>query len=610
MITVPKVQSDLLSLPNASNEDLASSLVRQVRQQDDINLNFHIDQVNGDYYDVLAGGDRFGEASFARLEPVDVGAKMFGYADDSVDNESQKLFLPDPYTTMAGSDNFYDAAYPDAGYSMKVLGATGTGMYKLLSNANHGLQYAFLYREVRNILEELSMIRKAGPIGQAGLDSLGMGSGEAGPAVSSVSSYNYENEMSRMASLESVLSVDSATRSNISNILGVAAPSISYPLNVLFSASVVSAFSDDKFKDHIANVVLETNTSFATRAVLSKVFSVLDVTNPVFAVGATLGLKAAVTEALEVAAGLDRSYGFGGQRIGGSLVDGTATYGRDIGLLEGIRDVAVEIATLGIADTYTFNTFQNDVFQATLSGELSFNQDFDAGRSSFDSTYEGLMGGTFGGISAESISSDFSGINTISQVGTSFNDVYSASPGIAGFSLGSEDFFGSIGVETSGDDSGITDAEYDELGFEQEYAGSEFQNSSGGFDSVEDAQGYHEAQAEAAADAKIVCTAMNKAYGFGSFRNKVWLKYSASMTKEHEIGYHTLFKPLVELAYDKNATWLRSVLEHIAVHRTLDIRAEMRGGDRHWIGRIERAVLEPMCFFVGRAKIILRRFKI
>lgn len=102
---------------------------------------------------------------------------------------------------------------------------------------------------------------------------------------------------------------------------------------------------------------------------------------------------------------------------------------------------------------------------------------------------------------------------------------------------------------------------------------------------------------------KIVCTAMNDAYGFGSFRNKIWLKYSAeNLTKAHEVGYHFLFLPLVQLAYEKNVKPLRAILENIARHRSADLRAEMRGTKRDNIGRTYRAILEPVCYFVGKLK--------
>ena len=107
---------------------------------------------------------------------------------------------------------------------------------------------------------------------------------------------------------------------------------------------------------------------------------------------------------------------------------------------------------------------------------------------------------------------------------------------------------------------------------------------------------------------KIVCTAMNNAYGFGSYRNAIWLAYSARhMTKEHEVGYHTIFLPLIDLAYKKNYNSIRVVLENIARHRTADLRAEMKNGKRNNIGRFYRAILEPICYVVGKIKLSLEK---
>ena len=106
---------------------------------------------------------------------------------------------------------------------------------------------------------------------------------------------------------------------------------------------------------------------------------------------------------------------------------------------------------------------------------------------------------------------------------------------------------------------------------------------------------------------KIVCTAMNHAYGFGSFRNSIWLTYSAQhMTKAHEAGYHALFLPLVDYGFKRGDGKLnmavRKTLEWIARHRTKDLRAEMRGTKRDATGRVLRFVLEPLCFIVGKLK--------
>jgi len=113
---------------------------------------------------------------------------------------------------------------------------------------------------------------------------------------------------------------------------------------------------------------------------------------------------------------------------------------------------------------------------------------------------------------------------------------------------------------------------------------------------------------------KIVCTAMNDAYGFGAFRSRVWLAYAAkNLTPAHEIGYHTMFLPLVNYAYYTGDTTpkraVRAVLENIARHRGADLRAEMRGSKRDNIGRIYRSVLEPLCYVVGSVVLAIRSLK-
>jgi len=96
---------------------------------------------------------------------------------------------------------------------------------------------------------------------------------------------------------------------------------------------------------------------------------------------------------------------------------------------------------------------------------------------------------------------------------------------------------------------------------------------------------------------KIVCTMMNDSYGFGSFRNKIWLRHSKDLAPEYQIGYHKIFLPLVRLS--KTNKLLKKTLEHIAVHRTIDIRQEARG-KKHLLGRVYRKILEPICYMVGK----------
>jgi hypothetical protein len=96
---------------------------------------------------------------------------------------------------------------------------------------------------------------------------------------------------------------------------------------------------------------------------------------------------------------------------------------------------------------------------------------------------------------------------------------------------------------------------------------------------------------------KIVCTMMNESYGFGSFRNKIWLRHSKNLAPEYQKGYHKIFLPLVKLS--KKNIVLKKILEHIAVHRTIDIRQESRG-KVHLLGRVYRKILEPICYWVGK----------
>ena len=131
----------------------------------------------------------------------------------------------------------------------------------------------------------------------------------------------------------------------------------------------------------------------------------------------------------------------------------------------------------------------------------------------------------------------------------------------------------------------------------------------------EESGGVSDAQAEANQDAarggqydgggggsgggggKGVCTMMNESYGFGSFRNKIWLKHSKNLAPEYQRGYHKIFLPLVKLS--KTNKILKKTLEHIAVHRTIDIRQESRG-KVHLLGRVYRKILEPICYLVGK----------
>jgi len=103
--------------------------------------------------------------------------------------------------------------------------------------------------------------------------------------------------------------------------------------------------------------------------------------------------------------------------------------------------------------------------------------------------------------------------------------------------------------------------------------------------------------AETSGNSKIVCTMMNKSYGFGSFRNKIWMKFHKDLSPEYQKGYHKIFLPLVKLS--KTNKVVKKILEHIAVHSTIDMRQATRG-KTHLLGRVYRKILLPLCYWVGK----------
>ena len=108
---------------------------------------------------------------------------------------------------------------------------------------------------------------------------------------------------------------------------------------------------------------------------------------------------------------------------------------------------------------------------------------------------------------------------------------------------------------------------------------------------------------------KVGCTMMNERYGFGSFRNKIWMKFHESYGPEYQKGYHAIFLPLVKIAKGEGKinTAVRKVLEHMGRHVTADMFKIMKGKKRDTLGRIYRAIFEPTCHIIGKIKSSLGR---
>ena len=115
---------------------------------------------------------------------------------------------------------------------------------------------------------------------------------------------------------------------------------------------------------------------------------------------------------------------------------------------------------------------------------------------------------------------------------------------------------------------------------------------------------------------KIVCTTLNEIYGFGGFRNKLWMKYNNYDKARYlpnpeilELGYHKLFGKLTEMM--PSSPLLTKVLRRIARVRTDRIRREMTGKPLTLESKIYAAILIPTHYVIGWLihKGILKEYK-
>ena len=110
----------------------------------------------------------------------------------------------------------------------------------------------------------------------------------------------------------------------------------------------------------------------------------------------------------------------------------------------------------------------------------------------------------------------------------------------------------------------------------------------------------------------VVCTMMNRTAGFGSYRNSIWHTFweakgsngrkGSTQNYRMEKGYHAVFLPLVRFA-KKDGTFalaVRKILAHMGRHVTADFYGEMRTRKRDSLGRIYRAIFEPICWGIGK----------
>lgn len=117
---------------------------------------------------------------------------------------------------------------------------------------------------------------------------------------------------------------------------------------------------------------------------------------------------------------------------------------------------------------------------------------------------------------------------------------------------------------------------------------------------INDKEGFGES---AGGGDKIICTQMNQTYGFGSFRNAVWMRHAVGLPPEYQKGYHAIFRPILRWAYNDKPRMpqrvTQSILEWGVRRRTADIWKQ-RHGKRNVAGAMVRAVFDNLCYIVGR----------
>jgi hypothetical protein len=283
---------------------------------------------------------------------------------------------------------------------------------------------------------------------------------------------------------------------------------------------------------------------------------------------------------------------------GGGGYDGMSGGGSSQPIGRGIGADNLAFGVLGATDGLLGYTIPGALANYAAGQYLDARTDY-IGNNDF-----GTLGNVPGGMGT--FADQYGNVGTYSNQGTldaQIADLQNAPySGVGGGALGSINNSMNLGDMLAAQDYG-TGGSYDSVG--QDSLSSESVSQALSDAGYSDTGGYGEGNTSTSS--KIVCTAMNHAYGFGGFRNKIWLAYAAKhLTKAHEVGYHTLFLPLVAIGYNQGDKMhnriVRRVLENIARHRSTDLRAEMRGTKRDPVGRVYRLILEPLCFAVGKLK--------
>lgn len=256
-----------------------------------------------------------------------------------------------------------------------------------------------------------------------------------------------------LAALQAEFSKDSALEDMAESIAG----GIFGPIGAALAGALVGGLIDGSFNigENVAESVARSLSGIAVNQASAGIAGALGVTSVAgsMVIGALIG--AAVTEAMEVALGLDRSFGFGGD-FKGNDETGAPSFDRDMGFLEGLsRALGFDTSAIGqVGLDGSFNGMQSysgqlsNITDGWASGAL--NTGFGSGSAYSNDMATGTT--SWGGFKDAEAAFGLDGVDTDTDTNTSTGSSTSSSGGGGGYNGGSS--YGGGRGDSNGNASG------------------------------------------------------------------------------------------------------------------------------------------------------------
>lgn len=469
-----KIRNEILRTPGIDKKSAILSVRANVMKQETVNQLQDLKNFKGTVFDDFAGGSnfrRFFPGSDALiLEPHDVSEKMFADIGSKKDSETQILFLNDPYTGSAGTQSFYDNSYPDVGYAMKLIGGDNSLMSDFLQYSAYGMQFNYMINTIINDINKdkqridlLFTNNRQGINTSSGEENessnLGLGGLEENnnnTAVSNVSTLSAESLLGMREQVDT-----------ISKSLTTLSPQINSPLAIGITSLGIALSNRSKAEEAITIGAYGIASNLATRGITGLAARSLGVTSFNAIAGIYGIVSAVVNEVVEIALGVDVSFGYGGQFSRSiSSKYGVEAFSESKGIL-GVESFADALSfSLGFSD-YNITTYTDEdenslgITSIDVDNPSQFGS-FGAGPSSFSfSTTEELseeeaeeLGSSISGSLGHF--SDTIGPDAVAAAKAEIANNMSYSPEFASI-IGAD--IGTIGSATTESDADVSDSE-------------------------------------------------------------------------------------------------------------------------------------------------------